>query len=498
MAQLIEKQNLSQLTPSQDVWQLLDAMMTGVSEEVYAIDAISMRFDYANVTALKNTGCSLDALKQQDLKTVLGVDEKTFQTYLSLHRHNVEFTLLKSDAPISKQIHHAHLRAMVVTLEKKELIIVIKNPHALVPVVSCSNCQIVENPELCEIEARFHAMVSNIPGLFFQFQLDADAVIKFIYVSEGCRALLGITAEELKSNADLLYALMNANDRAMLNKRLVVSRSKLSALDWEGRVWIDNWQDNKWINIRAIPRTLNDGAIQWEGIMINITQSKNEKHEIEQSRRELAELSAHMNKIKEHERTAIAREIHDDLGGNLTAIKIGLAAVIKRLVSGEAVSVKQVNDLEFIIDNTFEAVHRISSDLRPNILDLGIVAALEWQAIEFEKLVAIPCKFKSNHAEISVTQEQAITLFRICQESMANIAKHAEASKVRVDLTLNLNEIVLKISDNGVGIKSGDTYKANSFGLRGMQERVTALNGTLQIDQLNKSGTAIIIKLPIK
>jgi signal transduction histidine kinase len=375
---------------------------------------------------------------------------------------------------------------------------VIKNHHALSQVNACTNCQIVQNPELCEIEARFHAMVSNIPGLFFQFQLDIDGVMKFIYVSEGCRALLGITAEELKSNSNLLYLLINASDRASLNKRLMVSNSKLSPLDWEGRVWIDNWQDNKWINIRAIPRVLNDGAVQWEGIMINITQSKNEKHEIEQSRRELAELTTHMHQIKERERTAIAREIHDDLGGNLTAIKIGLASVIKRLVAGEAVSVKQVNDLEFIIDNTFEAVHRISSDLRPNILDLGIVAALEWQAIEFEKLVAIPCKFKSNLAEIFVTQDQAITLFRICQESMANIAKHAEASKVSMSLTLRSNEIVMKISDNGIGINSGDTYKANSFGLRGMQERVTALHGTLEIDQLKKGGTAITISLPIE
>lgn len=488
MPKMVEMQKKAELIPLSEAWQLLDAIMIGVPDEVYVIDAISMRFDYANINALKNTGYSLDTLKHQDLYAVLGVDQAILQTHLSLYRHHAEFTQL---------LGYPELRAMVLLLSQKELIVVIKQSHISDADLSCSNFQRIDNSELSEMEVLFHAMVSNIPGLFFQFQLDAKGKIRFVYVSDGCRALLGMTAEQLKNNADLLYAMINTNDRVSLDKRLISSSRKLSSLDWEGRVWIDNWQDNKWINVRAIPRVLNDGAIQWEGIMINITQSKNEKHEIEQSRRALAELTTHMNKIKEHERTAIAREIHDDLGGNLTAIKIGLASIIKRLVSGETVSVKQVKSLEFIIDNTFEAVHRISSDLRPNILDLGIVAALEWQAVEFEKLAAIPCEFTSNSTEISVTQEQAITLFRICQESMANIAKHAQATQVAVGLTLRLNEIVMKISDNGIGIKTSDTYKANSFGLRGMQERVAALNGTLEINQLNKVGTAITIRLPI-
>lgn len=365
------------------------------------------------------------------------------------------------------------------------------------PALDCVACKEQSVQVLSDVEIRFHAMVSNMPGLFFQFQLDANAEIKFIYLSEGCKALLGLTAEELKQNPKLFYALMNAKDRATLRKRLALSAKNLNVLDWEGRVWIDNWQDNKWINVRSTPRVLNTGETQWEGIMINITQSKNEKHEIEESRRELAELTTHLNQIKEQERTRIAREIHDDLGGNLTAIKIGLASIIKRLGAGQTVSVEQAQNLESVIDNTFEAVHRISSDLRPNILDLGIVAALEWQAQAFEKHNATPCKFTSNQADIAVTSEQAITLFRICQESMSNIAKHAGAKKVRLDIGALAKEIVLTISDDGVGIKSSDTFKANSFGLRGMQERVAALQGSFSIDQTGGCGTVVTVRLPI-
>ena len=173
-------------------------------------------------------------------------------------------------------------------------------------------------------------------------------------------------------------------------------------------------------------------------------------------------------------------------------------SIINKLAKGQNVTIEQAQGLESILDSTFEAVHRISSDLRPNVLDLGIVAALEWQAKEFEKQLGITCKFTCNQAEIPVSTDQGITLFRIFQESMSNIAKHANASHVSVDLSVFAHDIILTINDNGVGIKSSDTLKSNSFGLRGMRERVTALHGTFAVQQSNKQGTVITIKLPVE
>ena len=132
------------------------------------------------------------------------------------------------------------------------------------------------------------------------------------------------------------------------------------------------------------------------------------------------------------------------------------------------------------------------------MLDLGIVAALEWQAKEFEKQLGIKCKFSCNQAEIQVSPDQGITLFRVFQESMSNIAKHAHATQVEISLNAFAHDIVLTITDNGVGIKSSDTLKSNSFGLRGMRERVAALNGTFTVQQANEQGTEITIKLPIE
>jgi signal transduction histidine kinase len=351
---------------------------------------------------------------------------------------------------------------------------------------------------LIESESRFQAIVSNISGLIFQFQLSIDAEINFAYLSAGCKTLLGFNPETLKQDSNQFYEMINVKDRATLSKRIEASASRLKILNWVGRVWIDRWPSNKWINMRATPRVLNDGTIQWEGIMTDITQSKNEKHGFEKSRRSIAELSAHMDQIKEHERSRIAREIHDDLGGNLTAIKIGLSSIINKISADQKVSLEQAQNLESILDSTFDAIHRISSDLRPSILDLGIVAAVEWQVTQFEKQLGIKCRFSCRQSDIPVTTDQAITLFRICQESMSNIAKHAKASSVHIDLNSTHNEIVMTISDNGVGIKPSDTLKANSFGLRGMQERVTSLRGSFEIAESNEPGTIVTITLPIE
>jgi len=481
------------LSPIADSRLLLNALKRGVSDEVYLIDAPSMQLVCTSESVLKNRGCDLQGLKRLSLDSLLGVSQQTLHEHVSCHRHQTHFVELLQDPALSSgNINNDPLRVMLIQSGQQEFILVIKKDFSFKEDVMRA---------LSESESRFQAIVSNTPGLVFQFQLNREGEMTFVYLSEGCKALLGLSSEALKQDSNLFYAMMDASDRISLRKHLELSTIELSMLNWEGRVWIDDWQDTKWINVRSIPRVLNNGVIQWEGIMTNITQSKNEKHEIEQSRRDLAELSAHMDQIKEQERSRISREIHDDLGGNLTAIKIGLSSIINQLGTGQKVSVEQARNLESIVDNTFEAVHRISRDLRPNILDLGIVAALEWQSKEFEKQLDIAFRFSCSQAEIPVTADQAIALFRIYQESISNIAKHAKATVVSVNLSASAHEIAMTISDNGVGIKPGDMLKVNSFGLRGMQERVAALYGSFNIANSSspgKQGTVITIRFPIE
>lgn len=481
-----------------DYQSLFDALMHGVTDEIYLIDVHVSKIVHVSQSVLQHTGHSVEQIGAHGLLAVLGMTQHTFSNYVDKQLDFKNFVVLKQEfTPSNPYRSHAQMRAILITLHQNDYVLIIKSDIAAIPADDCNSCKDSFEKALQDSEARADAIVTNAPGLVFQLQLDERGDIVFVYLSEACKALLGIGAEELKSNSKLFYDMMNVRDRAALRRRLELSAAKLGQLDWEGRVWINDWQDNKWINLRAVPRVLTDGVIQWVGIMINITQSKNEQHRIEESRRELAELTAHLNQVKEQERTNISREIHDDLGGNLTAIKIGLSSIIRRLSAGQKVSIEQARNLETIVDNTFEAVHKISSDLRPNILDLGIIAALDWQAKEFKKKFDIKCKFTHDKRDIPVTADQAIVLFRICQESMSNIAKHAQASNVKINLGTEINEIVMTISDDGVGIKAGDTFKPNSFGLRGMQERVSALYGTFRIEQLEPQGTMIIVRLPM-
>ena len=346
-------------------------------------------------------------------------------------------------------------------------------------------------PNLADI---LHAFVSNTPGLVFQFLLHDEGTVTFPYLSEGCSALLGLSAAQLQGAPNQFLDLIVADDRRGYLDSLHASAAALSSWNWEGRIAIAQWNDEKWINLRATPRTV-PGGVQWEGIMTNITASKLEQQEVTRSRARLAELTAHIEQVKEQERTRIAREIHDDLGGNLTAIKMALAMLVKRLPDNDQQLADKAAYVDSLVDRTIDSVHRISLDLRPPMLDLGIVPALQWQSAEFEKQVGVACAFSSNEADIALDQDHATALFRVFQEALTNIAKHARASQVTVRLQRMRHELSLSISDNGVGVAQTDRQKPQSFGLRGMKERDQALGGTMTLSTPDDGGTTVTIKI---
>lgn len=338
--------------------------------------------------------------------------------------------------------------------------------------------------------------MQGAPGLVYQFTLYADGRVGFPYLSEGCAALLGLPAAELQAAPGRFLQLIVPQDRKSYIDSMNASAGTLSAWNWEGRIWIDAWNDEKWINLRSTPHALPNepGSVRWDGIMTNITASKLEQLETARSRARLAELTAHIEQVKEEERTRIAREIHDDLGGNLTAIKMALAMLTSRLPPGQPDLADKAAYVDALVDRTIDAVHRISHDLRPSMLDFGIVAALEWQLGEFEKQMGIGCAFSSSDKDIDLPGDHSAALFRIFQEALTNIAKHAQATKVTVRLQHRRHEIELTIADNGIGLAPADRLKPHSFGLRGMSERARALGGTMTLSQARGGGTIVTIK----
>jgi PAS domain S-box-containing protein len=469
----------------------LSLIMQGSFSEIYVIDCATLRFVRANRAARKNLQYSaaelasmtpLDLAPELTAETFAGIvaplhDRRAQTVHLdTVHRRKdgsrypIEYRLLYSASEISP------------------VFIAIGND------ISARH----ESAKALHLsEARFRAIVSNTPGLVYQFLQRQDGSVSFPYLSEGCHALLGITAERLRADSSLFLSLILREDRSSYLQSMAASAAGMRAWNWEGRIWIEKWKDIKWINLRSTPRSLPGEGVQWEGIMTNITQSKLEEAEIKRSRQQLAELSAHIETVKEKERTRIAREIHDDLGGNLTAIKMAMELMKRRLPPDDAALAERADYVDTLIDRTIEAVHRISMDLRPSILDFGIVAAIDWQAKEFEKQLGIPCEFSCNTKHIDLHPDQATALFRIFQEALTNIGKHANATRVNVRLARTNRSVRLEVRDNGRGIATTDPLKAKSFGIRGMVERASALGGQLSVTGAAGGGTEVLLRIPL-
>lgn len=347
-------------------------------------------------------------------------------------------------------------------------------------------------------ESRFQAIVSNTPGLVFQCRLRPDGTLEFPYLSEGCHALLGLDPHALHEAPERFLGLLLPEDRGSFHESMISSATSGKAWNWEGRISVAQWNDIKWINLRGTPRGCADGDILWDGIMSNITQSKLEEAEIKRSRAQLAELSAHVERVKEQERMRIAREIHDDIGGNLTAIKMALALLVKRLPADTMPeAIDKARYLDSLADRTIESVHRIAGDLRPGVLDFGIAAAIEWQAQEFEKQTGIPCILAIEAKDVELPADQAVALFRIFQETLTNISKHAGATRVEVRLACQEGKLHLEVADNGKGIGAADRGKPQSFGIRGMSERARALGGGLRLENTAAGGCVVSIRIPL-
>lgn len=461
-----------------------DALMLGMSDEAFLLDTASLHLVNASKSACNTFDAELPAMQKKDVETLLGVTKEDLTAFVSSNR-----VMSKLAKPSQKSDIHfynlQHLNIALIDIDNTSYLFTIKK-----------TAQSVLNQAFDENDTRFKVLVKNTPGLVFEFQIDQQGQILFHYLSSGCKALLGIEPEVLKETPNAFFDIMNKDDFEVFEERLKVSAAELTMLNWEGRFWIEEWNDTKWVNLRCTPKKFTSGMVQWSGIMTNISQSKHEKLELEQSRERLAQLSAHLNTVKEEERSRISREIHDDLGGNLTVIKMGLASLLKNLPADQTDLIEKAEHLKTIVDKTFDAAHRISGDLRPNILELGIVAALDWQAKEFEKQMEISCFFVTNDQEAKGSAEQATTLFRICQEAMSNIAKYAKATRVDVALLFGKDDIKMYITDDGIGINPGDVMKPNAFGLRGMEERVVALQGKFSIEKAAEKGTNITVTLP--
>lgn len=345
-----------------------------------------------------------------------------------------------------------------------------------------------------ESEARFGALTANLPGMVFQLEQSA-AGLALSYVSEGSRRLFGVSPDSLTSHPERWLAQLPRADAASLRRALRRAGTEGADLHWVGQVLAGN-DRVRWVELSASGRRIGDGRLVWDGIVTDITPQQEAEAELRASREELRTLATHQTRVREQEREAIAREIHDDVGSTLTAIKFELAFLRNALKDDERF-VAPLGRVGQLIDTAILSSTRIMHDLRPGILDEGVVAALEWQARTFEQRMGIACRFASSHEEIPLASEQAIAVFRICQEALNNVAKYAEARSVEIRLRAAAGRLVMEIGDDGRGIAQADMSRPDRFGLRGMRERALSLGGTVDIRGAPGAGTSITVNIPL-
>ena len=225
-------------------------------------------------------------------------------------------------------------------------------------------------------------------------------------------------------------------------------------------------------------------------------------HELEISRKRLSELAQHLQTSVEAERQAIAREIHDDVGGSLTALKFELDWIRRHAVTPE-VQTRTLAALE-TVTYAIEASQRIMQNLRPAILEQGLVAALQWMAARFEKRTGIICEFRTNLERLGAQLQLQnlppgvpLAAYRTAQEALTNVSKHAEATRVVLDLSLTSGVLSLEVSDNGRGLQQADLDKARSFGIRGLHERAATVGGWVDLSSA-PGGTTLILSMPVE
>lgn len=231
------------------------------------------------------------------------------------------------------------------------------------------------------------------------------------------------------------------------------------------------------------------------GTCTDITERKKMEDALQHSREMLRHLVSHQERVREDERKRIARELHDDLGQNLLALRIDVAMLHDRTRLHARLN-ERVRLALSHIDATMKAVRAAINNLRPTVLDLGLNAAIEWQVKDFQRRSGIVCNLRMED-DIILDDNRATALFRILQESLNNVIRHAQANNVEISLRISGSKLSMRIADNGIGIYPDCRRKANSFGLIGIEERIIALGGDLDIQSKADRGTTVTVSIPI-
>jgi len=356
--------------------------------------------------------------------------------------------------------------------------------------------------KLKDAEDKYFRLSENAPDMIFSQEIASK---KYLYVNKSCRKLTGYDINDFYSTPGLIETIIDEDWKEQYLFSIDEVLKSEFTIPFEFMI-INKLGKKIWLNQRSIViRDRNGKPVTIEAILTDITERKIYEQRLEETTRQLRALSSYQEKVREEERLSISREIHDQLGQDLTVLKMDIALMAKNSqkkpesesnLNPEKIT-SELKRLSPIIDDIINKVRKIATDLRPDILDkLGLVEAIEWHAGEFEKRSGIKCVTHLTDEDVSFSPDKSISIFRIFQESLTNAARHSGATEINISLNLQNGWLTLIITDNGRGITEAEIEKSSSLGILGMKERVLILGGIWKIKGVYDKGTTITIQVP--
>ena len=344
-------------------------------------------------------------------------------------------------------------------------------------------------------EARFRTLVEQISAITYIW---STAENRLEYVSPQI-AMLGFTAEEWLSGPPFHEAHVHPEDRDRVRQAVAFSRSHAQPLSIEYRLTA---KDGREFWFRDEAQIIDDGSPRppIQGILLDITHNKLAEQTLQRSQAELRSLAAHQERIKENERKRIAQEIHDELGSLLTGIKAYVSVSVERSVQAGGAADPLLVDASRLADEAIGAVRRVITDLRPSVLDqLGVWEAMRWYAnqIQARSDLDCDCTIDAAMSNVPIDAELSTMLFRIVQEALTNVVRHADATCVSIRAQARSDEIVIEVKDDGKGITTENAAGGESWGILGMHERVRHFGGSLTISGRAGHGTTVELRVPM-
>lgn len=325
-----------------------------------------------------------------------------------------------------------------------------------------------------------------------------DVAHQSLICSDELYRTFGVEKGVFQLTYERIEAMIHPDDRQKNAEQVQRMFSAADAGEWEFRIIRPDGQMRYIYQSLEVSRDPDGQVDRLFGIIQDITDRKRTEEALRESREQLRNLSMHVEALREEERTIIAREIHDELGQMLTALKMDLIWLKRRLTDEQASLLDKVASMESLIDTTLDSVKRLATDLRPGLLDdLGLSAAVEWQAGEFQQHTGIPCDVNIVPEEIIVNEALSTAVFRIFQEALTNVARHAQATHVQVLLQHDVTTLTLEVEDNGKGITTAQIASPISFGLIGIRERVQFLGGQVTFQGVPDKGTTMTVMIPL-